>query len=59
VRSHDLNRLLDEPGQTYLSSENIFLRPNARVASWGDPSPPVAMIEAIIAMARWQNWHFS
>jgi hypothetical protein len=33
-----------EPGQTYISSENIFLRPTARVASWGDPSPPVAMI---------------
>jgi hypothetical protein len=44
VRSHDLNRLLDEPGQAYLSSENIFSRHIAREGPWGKPSPTMTTI---------------
>ena len=52
MRSHDLNRLLDEPGQTYLSSENIFSRHIAREGPWGKPSPTMTTIQTIIAMVR-------
>jgi L-threonylcarbamoyladenylate synthase len=50
VRSHDQNRLLDEPGQTYLSSENIFFRHMAREGPWGKPSPTVTTIQTFIAV---------